>query len=60
MAGVNILGLEVLQVNRVKWGTAIPTKDTGPAKAVTHADKILDNVIRMILKALILIPILFA
>ena len=28
---------------RVMWGTAMPTKDTGPASAVTQADSRLDK-----------------
>ena len=36
--GMMYLGLEDLSRTLVMWGTAIPTKDTGPAIAVTQAE----------------------
>ena len=37
-AGISIRGFAVLKSLRIRWGTATPTKDTGPAKAVTVAE----------------------
>ena len=36
-AGIITTGLEVPKSRAATWGTAMPTKDTGPAKAVTQA-----------------------
>ncbi len=44
--GIARRGLAVLNIRFIKWGTAIPTKETGPAKAVTQADRILDRRIK--------------
>ena len=44
--GIMRRGLELRNMLFTKWGTAIPTKDTGPAKAATTADKILEHKIR--------------
>ena len=41
-------------------GTAIPTNDTGPANAVTTADKMLDKITSNTRNILILTPIFFA
>ena len=38
-AGIITSGFDVLKSTRIMCGTAIPTKETGPAKAVTEADK---------------------
>ena len=42
-AGIMMIGFAVPNKFLTRCGTAIPTKDTGPAKAVTQADRILDN-----------------
>jgi hypothetical protein len=59
-AGIRIIGFEDLSDCLIKNGTAIPIKETGPAKAVTHAAKRLDNIMINILHALTLTPTLFA
>ena len=59
-AGIIIYGLSVLKVIRIKCGTAIPTKEIGPAKAVTQADNKLEITISDICKALTETPILAA
>ena len=38
-----ISGLDVPKLLFIRNGTAIPTKEIGPAKAVTVADKILES-----------------
>ena len=43
MAGMVINGFVVLSDNLVICGTAIPTKDIGPARAVTHAESKLES-----------------
>ena len=45
-AGIKIKGFDVLKALFTRWGTAIPTKETGPANAVTQADKRLEIKIR--------------
>jgi hypothetical protein len=37
-AGTMTDGIVVLKSLRIRWGTATPTKDMGPAKAVTVAE----------------------
>ena len=49
-------GFDVLRRLRIRCGTAIPTKATGPAKAVTHADRRLDSRISPIRSARTLTP----
>ena len=58
--GMMINGLEVPKLLFIKNGTAIPTKEIGPAKAVTVADKILESRIRATRKNLMLTPMLCA
>ena len=41
--GMIISGLDVPKLLFIRNGTAIPTKEIGPAKAVTVADKILES-----------------
>ena len=41
--GITTMGFAVLNSCLIIWGTAIPTKETGPAKAVTVAERMLDN-----------------
>ena len=43
VAGMTISGLEVFSARLTRWGTAMPTKEMGPAKAVTVADSTLDS-----------------
>lgn len=59
-AGIINIGLVVLSKSFVICGTAMPTNDIGPAKAVTHADNILESNININRKNLIFIPILWA
>ena len=40
----------------IRWGTAIPTKEMGPAKAVTQADSTLDRRIRAMRNSRMLTP----
>ena len=42
------------------WGTAMPTKEMGPAKAVTQAERRLLSKISAARKSLMLIPRLWA
>ena len=43
-----------------RWGTAMPTKEMGPAKAVTLADSTLDSRISAVRKARMFTPMLRA
>lgn len=58
--GMMISGLEVPKLLFMRKGTAIPTKEIGPAKAVTVADKILESRIKATRKNLIFTPMLCA
>jgi hypothetical protein len=58
--GIMTTGLDVSVIDLIMCGTAIPTKDIGPAKAVTVADIMLERVIRPILNERILTPTLAA
>ena len=58
--GIIISGLDVLKLLFIRKGTAIPTKEIGPAKAVTVADKILESRIRATRKKRIFTPMLWA
>lgn len=58
--GVTISGFDVFKKDFTRWGTAIPTKDIGPAKAVTQAQRKLESNTSIIRNSLILIPIFFA
>lgn len=59
-AGIIITGFVVLNRLFTNWGTAIPTKDTGPAKAVTQAERILETRIRARRNAFMFTPMLAA
>ena len=59
-AGIIIIGFVLLKSLFTRCGTAIPTKEIGPANAVTHADNIPDNTTRYILNLRIFTPILLA
>ena len=41
--GMTRSGLAVPNIRFTIWGTAMPTKEIGPAKAVTQADNMLDS-----------------
>ena len=56
VAGMTTMGFDVPKAPLVRKGTAIPTNEIGPANAVTVAEKMLDSIIRAILKTLILTP----
>ena len=60
VAGITTSGLEVPRLRFTRYGTAIPTKEIGPANAVTQADSTLDVRISMIRKNLMFTPILCA
>lgn len=59
-AGIIRIGFAVRNRFLMSCGTAIPTKDTGPANAVTHADKILESSTRSTRNSRMLTPIFFA
>ena len=59
-AGIMTIGFAVRNSSLTICGTAIPTKDTGPANAVTTADKMLDSTTRSARNSLIFTPIFFA
>ena len=56
-AGMMTRGFAVPKSFFIRWGTAIPTKETGPAKAVTQADRREGRRIRRSLKRGISTPI---
>ena len=56
--GITISGFDVPRLALAINGTAIPTKEIGPAKAVTHAESTLDRSMSRALNTLILTPIL--
>lgn len=58
--GITTMGFAVLNSCLNHMGTAIPTKETGPAKAVTVAERTLDNRISSIRNRLILTPMFLA
>ena len=58
--GIIISGLDVLKLLFIRKGTAIPTKEIGPANAVTVADKMLESRIRATRKKRIFTPMLWA
>ena len=43
VAGMTRRGLDVPRLPLIRKGTAIPTNEIGPAKAVTHDEKMLDR-----------------
>ena len=55
-AGMMILGFSDLKIILAICGMAIPTKEMGPAKAVTVAERMLDTTIRVNLKRFISMP----
>ena len=60
VAGMTTMGLAVFRKRLVRWGTAMPTKEMGPAKAVTQADSRLDSTISAVRKTLMFTPMLRA
>ena len=56
--GITIIGFDVPRHALVINGTAIPTKEIGPAKAVTHAESTLDRSMSRTLNTLIFTPML--
>ena len=60
VAGKRTIGLEVFNISLIKKGTAIPINDTGPTKAVTHAERILERRMTSLLVTLIFTPTLLA
>ena len=59
-AGIISIGSAVPNSRFIRWGTAMPTKEMGPAKAVTQADNRLDSRIRTTRSSLMLTPMLWA
>ena len=58
--GMTTIGFDVPNAFLARNGTAIPTKEIGPANAVTHADKILESKIKITRNVLMFTPILCA
>lgn len=58
--GITMMGFAVLNSCLIIWGTAIPTKDTGPAKGCHCSGKNTDNRISSIRNRLILTPMFLA
>ena len=59
-AGMIKIGFAVFIRLFTRWGTAIPTKDTGPAKAVTQEERMLESSIRAMRNLRMLTPIFWA
>ena len=59
-AGITKAGFADFSRLRVMWGTAIPTKEIGPARAVTQAESRLESRISATRKGLIRTPMLWA
>ena len=58
--GIMSMGFAVLNRLFTRCGTAIPTKDMGPANAVTQAERILDRRIRATLNRSMFTPMFWA
>lgn len=58
--GISTSGLVSANSQRIRCGTAIPTKETGPANAATQPDKMLDKITIKKRRCATLTPILFA
>ena len=58
--GITIRGFDVPRHALAINGTAIPTKEIGPAKAVTHAESTLERSMSNALNTFIFTPILWA
>ena len=59
-AGSMTSGLAVPNIAFIKWGAAMPTKDTGPAKAVTQAERMLESRNSQIRRARMWTPMFWA
>ena len=59
-AGIMRMGFAVPKSRLIRWGTAMPTKEMGPAKAVTQEERTLDSRISTTRKARMLTPTLLA
>ena len=59
-AGIIRIGFDDPSSLFTRCGVATPTKETGPAKATTQADKMLDRITRLIFRKGTLTPRLFA
>ena len=58
--GISTSGLVSANSQRIRCGTAIPTKETGPANAATQPDKMLDKITIKKRRCATLTPMLFA
>ena len=59
-AGISTIGFDVFKDSLIRKGTAMPIKDTGPAKAVTQAASKLDKSMMSTLTTLTFTPTLLA
>ena len=59
-AGMMTMGLAVRKRALMRWGAAMPTKEIGPAKAVTQAERTLESRISSTRNRLMFTPILRA
>ncbi len=59
-AGIMYCGRAVFRSERVMCGTAMPTNEMGPAKAVTQAESTLERRMISARNSLTLMPMLFA
>ena len=60
VAGMTTRGLEVFRLCFIRKGTAMPTKEIGPAKAVTVAERMLESRMRAVRNTLMFTPMLWA
>ena len=58
--GISTSGLVSANSQRIRCGTAIPTKETGPANAATQPDKMLDKITIKKRRCATLTPMLLA
>ena len=54
------MGFAVRKRLLIRWGTAMPTNETGPAKAVTQAERMLDSRISSTRNRLTFTPMFWA
>ena len=59
-AGNRTIGFEDFNSSLIRNGTAIPINETGPTKAVTQAERILDSSMTSLLVTLTFTPTLLA
>ena len=60
VAGITTNGFAVFSPRLTRWGTAMPTKEIGPANAVTQAASTLDSRISSTRNTRMLTPMLWA